>query len=431
MAIASLKENSRVKEYRVQNRCGSGTYGDVWKAKHRLGGTAAIKSFARLAQIVRQDRLLKEILREARAQALVEHENVVRLLDWEPKRACIIFEYLPSSLEKELKERRGAEWFPLDTTLEIVTGVLEGLRAIHEQQRVHGDLKPANVLLTERLTPKISDFGMASILSERKFPVPLFHGSNNWAPPEVLLGQPPDYRSDLFSLGIVAYVLLARQHPFRCGDPSCLWEPEEHITDPNYTPRPLKEINDSIPDGICEIVEKMLHRDPDRRYQSTDEVLMALSALQAPASAAIVDDLSVTSQLDAAREIADAVVDAKRKFSVEYNPGAALVALQALILKYDGGGPPFLANAYSYKAFVHNYLKEWDKAEAAASKGIELDPNHSDSYMARGYARMRRGMDGPQETDFSQAREDFENARLLAQDSRTRWRARKYLEHLP
>lgn len=427
MGVAPLKKNSRVKGYSVEEYCGSGTYGEVWKGKHRLGGTAAIKSFARLAQIVRQDRLLGEILREARAQAEVEHENVVRLFDWEPKRACLIFEYLPSSLTTVLKERRGRDWFSTDKALDIVTGILEGLQAIHGKQRVHGDLKPANILMTEKLTPKISDFGMASILSEKRFPVPLFRGSNNWAAPEVLSGQTPDYRSDLFSAGIIAYILFGRRHPFRCEDPCCLSSPEEHIDDPSYSRKALKEIDADIPDGISQVVEKLLQREPDKRYQSVGEVLIALSALRAPAPATIAGDP------ESAKEIASAIVEAKRAFALEYDLEKALRTLDAVIDKHAPQAPIFLANAYSYKAFVHNYLREWDYAEDAASKGIELDPNHGDSYMVRGYARKQRAIEAGKTTasDFDAARQDLESAQLLAQDYRSRRQTQEHLDKLP
>lgn len=75
--IASLKPRSKIKDWRVESKLGSGTYGEVWKAKHQMGSVVAIKSFARLAQIVRKNTLIREILREAIAMARIRHENVV------------------------------------------------------------------------------------------------------------------------------------------------------------------------------------------------------------------------------------------------------------------------------------------------------------------------------------------------------------------
>jgi serine/threonine protein kinase len=425
--IRPLKPGTKVKEWTVLKspdaRCGSGTYGEVWKARHRLGMTVAIKSFAHLARVVQEDKLLSEILREALAQGHVEHENVVGLIDIEETKGCIICEYLPTSLEKLLRMRKG-EQFPPETAMGIFKGILEGLQAIHASNRVHGDLKPANILMTEKDTPKISDFGMASILDAKKFPVPFFHGSNNWAAPEVLSGGKPDFQSDLFSIGIIGYLLFTLQHPFYCADPTCLSRPEDYIKDVSWTVKPPNVINQLVPDTLSQILVKLLERDREKRYKTVGEILMELSLNEAPSPA------SPPPGVGAANDIAAAIVEAKRQFHALFQPPNALVVLAHIIDKYATSNLPFLANAYSYKAFVNNYLKQWDEAIDAASQGIKLDPNHSDSYMARGYAYEHRAIDRKNPTDFEHAREDLTNAKLLSQDYRTRQQAQNLLDEL-
>ncbi len=425
--IRPLRPGSRVKEWTVLKdpdaKCGSGNYGEVWKARHRLGMSVAIKSFSRLAQVVQEDKLLHEILREALAQGHVEHENVVRLIDTDEDKGCIICEYLPASLERLLRERKGTA-FPPDKALEIFRSILEGLQGIHANNRVHGDLKPANILMTDKGTPKISDFGMASILSEKKFPVPFFHGSNNWAAPEVLSEAKPDYQSDLFSVGIIGYLLFTQQHPFHCVDPTCLSGPEDYISDPRWPIQPAIAVNRAVPDTLSQILAKLLERDRQKRYKAVDEVLIALSQNEAPPPASLPPGVEV------ANEIAAAIVEAKRLFHGLFQPIPALSTLSDIIDKYASTNLPFLANAYSYKAFVHNYLKQWDEAIVAASYGIQLDPNHSDSYMARGYAHKHKGIQEENSAELDHARHDLTNASLLAQDYRTRQQAQKLLNQL-
>jgi serine/threonine protein kinase len=427
LRIVSLKPKSRIKDWIIEDKLGSGTYGEVWQAKHRMGSVVAIKSFARLAQIVREDRLLREILRETIAMAQIAHENVVTFNTDDTEKGCIVFEFVPYSLEGEIKRRRGSSsWFTLNETLSIFKGILEGLAAIHGKNIVHGDIKPANILLTEKLTPKLSDFGMASILSAKKFPCPFFHGSNNWAAPEVLLGEKADFQSDLFSVGIIAYLLFTGKHPFHRDDPTCLSGPEDHISDVEYIPQSATVLNNSIPAPVSDIIDKLLQRDRDKRYKNVNEVLIALTELEAPT--AIPTGVEVTkSELEATKEISESIVEAKRLFHVEFEVRAALDILTDVINKFKSINASFLANAFSYKAFILNYLHEWDESIETASEGIKIDPNHCDSYMARGYACMRKGSATGNAALLKSARSDLNKAKLLAPIYTKRQQAQNYL----
>lgn len=429
--ITSLKPKSKIKEWRVEAKLGAGTYGEVWKAKHRMGSVVAVKSFARLAQIVRKETLVREILREAIAMAQISHENVVAFNTDDIKRGCIVFEFVPNSLEGEIKRRQGmGRWFSSDEALNMVRGILEGLAAIHAKNIVHGDIKPANILLTDKLTPKMSDFGMASILSRNRFPCPFFHGSNNWAALEVLLGEKPDFQSDLFSVGIIAYLLFTARHPFHRDDPTCLSEPEDLISNLEYSIPSARIVNTNVPAPISDIIDKLLQRDRDKRYKSVQEVLMALTELESPTVMPTEAEVTKT-KVEATNVIGTEILEAKRLFHTEFNPPAALTVLSGVIDKYKHSGIRFLANAYSYKAFIHNFLQEWDESIKAASMGIETDPNHCDSYMARGYAYKRKNSLTGDVKLLEYARGDLNKAILLAPDYRKRQQAQQYLISLP
>ncbi|MCK4244469.1 MAG: serine/threonine protein kinase [Candidatus Omnitrophica bacterium] len=429
-----LTERSKVKDYKVLELIGEGNYGQVWEAKHSTGKRVAIKSFARLAQAIREDKLVKEILREAMAQANVSDENVVQFIDHDLDRGCIIFEFLDTSLDKEIKERyKEGNWFVQDEALELIRGILEGLKAIHNTGIIHGDLKPANVLLTKRHTPKISDFGMSSILTKRRFPLPIFRASSNWIAPEVLEGKEVSYQSDLFSVGVIAYLLFSEQHPFYQRDPMFLKAPADYIKDyaeDHYHPKPLKEIKSEIPDMVSSVVEKLLAKDPQNRFQRAEDVLMSLSRLEAPTPPEK-DRISV--DVEAIKDMNQAIFEAKRIFHGLYEPQKAISILTETIEKYKESNLPHLANVCSYKAFLHNYLEEWDKSIEVASLGIKLDPAHCDSHMARGYAymnRMHMGNERKNKGDLDKAFTDLTMAQQLVSDYRKETKIQQYLNQL-
>jgi len=427
MAWRQLKINSRISDYRIVGFLGRGNYGEVWRAKPKIGPEMAIKSYAALSQIIRKERLTREIMREALAQAEVRDPNVVALMKGEPDDGYIMFELMKSSLKEELKKSKDIR-FPLETSTEIMKGCLSGLKAIHSKEIVHGDIKPANILISENLVPKISDFGLASILHKKKFPLPFFRGSSCWAAPEVLNGEAPTFQSDLFSIGIVFYLLLTKRHPFFPEDPSCLWEPEDNIKDEGFVPKPVTHFDLNIPEEISQIAAKLLQRDPDKRYKNVEEVLIALTQMEAPVTK--VEPMPTGMPIETANEIAEAILEAKRLYFVQFNPWDALKLLQNVVEKYKDQKIRYLADACSFSAFVHNYLGEWDKADRMATLGIGLDPNHVESYMCRGYARKHRGLDNKDKKSLDEAREDFNRALMLTQDIRKRSQVQRYLEQL-
>ena len=123
-------------------------------------------------------------------------------------------------------------------------------------------------------------------------------------------------------------------------------------------------------------------------------------------------------------------MEAKRLFHTEFDPTTALKILTDVIDNFKSSNIQFLANAFSYKAFIHNYLQQWDESIRAASEGIKIDPNHCDSYMARGYAYSREGFQTANNTLLVSARDDLNKAKLLAPNYTKRQQAQKYLNEV-
>jgi serine/threonine protein kinase len=430
MAWRKLKIKSRINGYTITGYIGRGNYGEVWKAKPRIGPEVAVKYFAALSSIIRLDRLTKEIMREALAQAQLNHQNVVALIRGEPEKGYIMFELMKSSLKEKIKNLiTSSDKLTTDTAIAIIKGCLNGLKAIHDKEIVHGDIKPANILMTEEDVPKISDFGLASILHKKKFPLPFFRGSSCWAAPEVLLGEGPTYQSDLFSMGIIFYLLLTNSHPFYPNEPSCLWEPEDRIADKSFLPKPVTDLEATTPEVVSQIITRLLQRDPDRRFKKVEEVLIALTELEAPETKE--EPVSVGVPIETANEIAEAILDAKRLYFIDFTPPDALQKLKNVIDKFKDKGIRSLADAYSFSAFLHNYLGEWDNAVIQASMGVKVDPMHAESYMTRGYALMHKWLQRQDNASLANAKEDFNKALMLTRDIRKRGQIQHYLAQLP
>jgi serine/threonine protein kinase len=385
-----LRCGARLDGYRITERIGAGNYAEVWKAEPLpigIGEPVAVKSFARLGQIVRKDKLAREILREALAQSQIRDRHVVRIHRGMLEEGCLMLEYCEGSLEEYIRKKQMMVPFSLEKCVEVVKGCLEGLKAIHSRQIVHGDIKPANILLGGG-DYKISDFGVASILYKKKFPPLFFQGSSTWAAPEVLKGEKPTYQSDLFSLGVVFYLLLTGRHPFYNNDPTCLSGPEHLAESQEFVPTSAYQVEPSVPRDVSDIVDKLLAREPSKRYRSVDEVLISLSTLGAPPIVAVAGEAGVP---ELERKESLCLQEARKQYFVEYKPRAAVQTLQRCISDIGTTRERSIADLYQFQGFILNGIRDWAQAEKAATIGLDLDPQRADLYMTRAYAKLSRG----------------------------------------
>jgi tetratricopeptide (TPR) repeat protein len=364
--------------------CGCGNYGEVWKARHtQLNVYRALK-------FVNESLPVEVVLGEAQKQAKIVSDNVVKVHDVCIKGKYIDMDYHPHSLEKELKERVAKKMGPLglDLALQIFEGCVQAVYDAHEQDIVHGDVKPGNILLDDNKKPLLADFGVARGIEEKG--VPWLKGSSRWAAPEVLRGEQSRKSADFFSLGIVAYLLLTNTHPFYCPDPSCLITIADNIQNKEFPVEPLSNLRPDVPEWVHTVVTGFLSRDMSEREEAfkkavaqivepPEEAVVACpncqhmndqvakycsncgNALFAPGSEAMV------------RHIGEALSQANYQFFSLYKPKEALGTLSGTIVRYKKQKPPQLANLCSFKAFIHLNRGEHGLAEEAASQGIRID----------------------------------------------------------
>jgi serine/threonine protein kinase len=216
-------------------------------------------------------------LREARAAAKVRHANVASVfhLGRSGGEYFYAMEFVQGETLESLIRRSGR--LEVKLALEIVSQVAAGLEAVHEQKLVHRDIKPTNIMVClkdgGRLTAKIIDLGLAKGAggpgTEIAISMPgAFAGTPEFASPEQFAGIQVDIRSDLYSLGVTLWEVLAGRVPFR-GSPSEVMYQHQHA------PLPLEQLED-VPQPVVVLLEVLLEKDPARRFQNPTDLLKAV-----------------------------------------------------------------------------------------------------------------------------------------------------------
>jgi serine/threonine protein kinase len=277
-------------QYKILDRLGQGRMAGVYKAVHQLGQLVAIKVLP--PSRAKATNVLARFQREARLAMRLKHPNVVRAFQVGEAKGLhyLVMEYLEGeTLDEVLHHRR--QLTPAEA-VHLVHQALTGLQHIHEQGLVHRDLKPSNLMLVGgagdsllKATVKILDIGLGRVLFDESSPAAPAGPNNKQLTAEgVLLGTPDylapeqardprtaDIRADIYSLGCVLYHALAGQSPF--PDTNIITQMVRHATE---EPRPLRELNPAVPDGLQQIVNWMMAKDPAQRYPTPERAAQAL-----------------------------------------------------------------------------------------------------------------------------------------------------------
>jgi serine/threonine protein kinase len=219
-------------------------------------------------------------LREARAAASVRHPNVASVLHLGRTGSSYFYtmEFVEGETLEHLIRRSGR--LEVKLALEIATQVAAGLAAVHEQNLVHRDIKPGNIMVRLKddgsITAKIIDLGLAKAVSEPSFQTAIstpggFVGTPGFASPEQFAGLALDTRSDLYSLGVTLWEMLTGSTPFR-GTPGEVMYQHQH------TPLPLEQLED-VPQPLVVLLEGLLEKDPGRRFQNPADLLKAMATI--------------------------------------------------------------------------------------------------------------------------------------------------------
>ena len=208
---------------------------------------------------------------EASIAAKLEHPNILKIFDFgahSDGRSYIVSEIIRGSdfhhLQVERQRESGMPFDPLLCAM-VCEEVLRGLSEAHAMKYVHRDIKPDNVMITENGQVKITDFGIAKNVGASITVIGHFLGSPSYSSPEQVQGKPVDFRSDLYSTGIILYEALTNRLPFTAQSaPEVMMK----ICQGNYAP--LKQIKPQVPADLDRIVTRALQTNRDDRYGSTE-----------------------------------------------------------------------------------------------------------------------------------------------------------------
>jgi hypothetical protein len=261
----------RIGDYAVTEVIGRGGMGIVLKARDAsLDRVVAIKVLA--PELASNATARKRFLREAKTAAAVTHQHVVTIhAVGEDRLPYLVMECVSGqSLQDKLDQQGPLE---LREVLRIAAQVATGLAAAHAHGVIHRDIKPANILLENGIERvRITDFGLAraadDVAMTRTGEVA---GTPQYMSPEQAQGQPVDARSDLFSFGSVLYAMCTGRPPFRA---ETTIDAIRRVCDD--TPRPIREINAEVPEWLVEIIDRLLAKRPEDRFQSAQEVAQLL-----------------------------------------------------------------------------------------------------------------------------------------------------------
>ncbi len=271
--------------FRVLGHLGGGGMGEVYLAEQvSLGRKVALKVLRH--EVGQQPGMTERFRREARLLSSVEHPAVVRVIDFgqSEEGTCLVME-----LAEGETLLQALETGPLDPERgrRVLVQLAEGLAAIHEKGIIHRDLKPENVVLTpgpRGEQARLLDFGIARLVepdpdARGLSQVGVVLGTPEYLSPEQAMGQPLDGRSDVYSLGVLAYRMLTGQLPFQ--GPNARDYLLQHVS---AAPRPLLQLAPQVASQpeLSAMVMRALAKDPRARPQSAQELVRALEPRAPP-----------------------------------------------------------------------------------------------------------------------------------------------------
>jgi eukaryotic-like serine/threonine-protein kinase len=292
--------------YQIIREIGRGSMGVVYKADDPvIEREVAIKaiqlSFA--VNDEEKDLYLNRFYREAKAAGKLNHPNIVTIYDVDEDKTTgtpfIVMEYLEGTSLQEMLSQ--GMLLPLKDVNDIIIQVADALNYAHNQNVVHRDIKSGNIMLLPGMKSKIMDFGIARMASSDLTKSGQFMGTPNYMSPEQIDGKKAvDGRSDLFSLGVIYYLLLTGERPFSGDSFTSISYKIVHVD-----PIPPRTINPAVPEAYNTILGRLLAKDPNERYPSGADLIQDLRKLNGAAGTIDTSALDQMRKATAAKAMAN------------------------------------------------------------------------------------------------------------------------------
>ena len=261
--------------YEIEGIVGVGGMAVVYKAHdNQENRTVAVKILKE--EFVSNQEFIRRFKNESKAIAMLSHPNIVKVHDvsFGDLIQYIVMEYIEGITLKEYIERQGS--LRLKDAVHFTIQILRALQHAHDKGIVHRDIKPQNIMVLPDGTIKVTDFGIARFArnSQRTITDKAI-GSVHYISPEQARGEKTDEKSDIYSVGVMLYEMITGQMPFQAESAVSV-----AIMQLQREPKSPSEINGSIPEGLEQITMHAMQKTPERRYQSSAEMLCDLDAFR-------------------------------------------------------------------------------------------------------------------------------------------------------
>lgn len=270
----------RLKHFRILEQLGQGGMGEVYRAvDESLERDVAIK-IIRTSNHKRNNqteaRCMQRLLEEARAQARISHPNVVQVyyVDAYGETPFLAMEYVSGETLESRMRRQPLEFSEI---VNVAIQTAHALKAAEQFHIVHGDIKPANLLIARSGVVKLSDFGLARPVDLISTDSTAISGTPNYLSPEACRGEGTDHRSDIYSLGIVLFEMTFGRLPYQVDGQPVMSRIMAHINSSVDFPQKWPE---ELPGGWKVLLERMLAKEPKDRFDNYDDLLEELEKLQ-------------------------------------------------------------------------------------------------------------------------------------------------------
>ena len=270
----ALTKGTAVGHYKIIEKIGAGGMGEVYLAEDtELDRKVALKFLP--SHLCQDEDCRTRFKREAQAVAKLKHPNLVTIYEVSEfqGRPFFAMEHIEG---QSLRDLIGDKELRLDKVIDFAIQVCEGLSKAHQVGITHRDIKPSNIVIDADGRPKLLDFGLAAVKGMDKLTkTGSTLGTTGYMSPEQVRGEETDVRSDLFSLGVVLYEMIAGRLPFKGENEAATLHAITHDA-----PQPAARYRSDIPDGLQAIIDKALDKDVEMRYQTAAGVISDLKKLR-------------------------------------------------------------------------------------------------------------------------------------------------------
>jgi serine/threonine protein kinase len=363
-----------ISHYRILDKIGGGGMGDVYKAEDmKLKRMVALKFLP--PELIRDENAKNRFIHEAQAASALDHPNICTIHEFGQSEQGELF--IAMSCYEGMSLRNKIEEGPLliEEALDLATQLADGLSAAHDRGVIHRDIKPDNIMVTSNGILKILDFGLAKLTGQTRLTAEgATLGTAAYMSPEQAIGMPTDHRSDIFSMSVIMYEMLAGTHPF---------EAEHHLaimySIMKESPRPIRELRPEIPEKLEKIILKGMEKDPENRYDTLNQMILDLKSLPSA------DQIHEPEPTDDQNILLELLKDFfKRKIVKKYILpvtvlGIVFITIFTIFVVIKAS---YQSDRESAKIHVEKALSDWhnnelDMAQRELELSVQIDPEYS------------------------------------------------------